>query len=165
MRSVDMKRTPKTLNAEYVDVAFLLGILWCAALMVPEATRNVMLADHPGTSAFLLCAVSAIVATVFRRPIAKAHSGWRFALLALGLPFVGAALWVLSVTLINWFSDPSGTPIWEAAVVAVSVLPVALGVVAVSAFYVVIPMGVLSQYVMHRLARSQGNDPHVHTAT
>jgi len=160
-----MNRNPMTPNAQYVGVAFLLGMLWCAALMVPAVTRNVMLADHPVLSALLLSAVSAIVAVAFRRSIAKGRAGWRFAVLALGLPFVGAALWFLSATLINWLIGPRDAPIWEVAVAAVSVLPLALGAVAVSAYYVVIPMGVLSQYVMNRLARSEGNDPHVHAAT
>jgi hypothetical protein len=154
-----------TPHLQYISVAFLLGMLWCAALMVPDVTRNVLLSDHSAASALLLCGVSTIVATVFRRAIAKARSGWRFVLLALGLPFVGAALWFLSATLINWLIGPHDAPIWDVAVMAVSALPIALGAVALSAYYVVIPMGVLSQYVMHRLARGERNDPHVHAAT
>ena len=160
-----MNHNPMIPHPQYIGVAFLLGLLWCAALMVPEVTRDVMLADRPTISALLLCAVSAIVATVFRRAISRARTGWRFAALALGLPFVGAALWFLSATLINWLIGPCDAPMWDVAVTAVTVLPFALGAVAVSAYYVVIPMGVFSQYVMHRLARSERKDPHVHAAT
>ena len=149
----------------YAGVACLLGLAWFLALEIPEATRMVILADQPVTNAALMCVVSMVLAFVFRRPVAGARKFWQFLVLALGLPFVGAALWLWLVTSLAWVFGSLDVPLWQEAVVFVYMLPTALGAVALAGYYIIIPMGLLSQYLMHRLAGHRSHDIRAQQAT
>lgn len=146
-----MSKMHKT--TQYLFAATGLGLLWAVALLVPEATRNVILDDHATSHLLLMPFVSALIAVGFRRFITSATSAWRFLSVALLLPFVGAALWYVLASLVGWFVSGGEATIWEVAFMSVILLPTVVGAVALAAYYVIIPMGLLSQYVMLRVGR------------
>lgn len=160
MRSVHMRT-----RVRYLMAALLLGVAWWLALLIPEATRNVLLSSYPPLHFALLCAVSVVLAIVFRGPIAKASASWRFILLSLFLPFVGAAFFIWLASFAGWLLGGSDIPFWVAALMWIYLMPIQLGAIGYAAYYVIIPMGLLSQYTMHSLTRVGRNGAPGHAAT
>lgn len=134
----------------YVAVAALLGAGWFLVLLVPPVTREWLLAgrNQAGLHVSLLVASSVAVAWLFRGIIARAET-WRAHLVrAATIPLAGC---VIYLTLWNVWSLSRdawrgyGLNLHDALVLYVW----GLGS-AVAAWYVMIPYGLLCQYVMNR---------------
>lgn len=79
--------------------AFLMGIPWFAAMLIPPSTRYFLThksADsfmlYPSELCFLMCCASLSVALAFRRQICRSRSIERILGLGVSLPFVGGLL-------------------------------------------------------------------------
>jgi len=141
----------------YCGTAVVMGLVWYAALLVAPATRGFLLKSWSNwshslivwrvESVPLLCLASFGVATTWRRWIVQAR-GWQHLFLGVVLPFYGCVLFLCGVIVVSHveFAQPFGI-----------VHPENLGtlfwglVTAMTSAHVVIPMGLLSQLVMHRV--------------
>jgi len=132
----------------YPIVAFLLGVIWYVGLLLPEVTRGWLL-HFPIAHLLIMCVSSLLVALSARKLISRAR-GIMHVVLAVMLPVygallftIGSSLFLLAVTLlqhgVGWAfaqaHDFLVIPFW--------------GLLATgAAYYVVFPLGLLSQIVM-----------------
>ena len=154
-------------NLRYPHIAFLMGLLWYIALLVPMWTRDLLLydffEDRAGPSLvfwrvksiILLCFTSLGVAVTCRRWIVNAK-GWQNLFLGAVLPFYGCTLFLVSVLLVRLLGEAmwigGGSNLRELYDEYFVILPWGLMYTAFSA-YVVIPMGCFSQVVMRWVGR------------
>lgn len=132
----------------YALTAALVGVLWYLALLIPLSTREQLAVGGLGRDPvvyswrlLLVCAVSVALALIFRRWIVSASTPIQAAVRGLALPLVGTVLF-------SWGLARSVPP---TNVLMTPVLGIWL--VVYQAFYVVIPMGLVSQGVMARVGR------------
>ena len=132
----------------YPIVAFLLGVIWYVGFLLPEVTRGWLL-HFPIAHLLIMCVSSLLVALSARKLNSRAR-GIMHVVLAVMLPVYGALLFtigsslvLLAVTLlqhcVGWAiaqaHDFLVIPFW--------------GLLATgAAYYVVLPLGLLSQIVM-----------------
>jgi hypothetical protein len=106
-----------------------------------------------------VCVVSIILAMSFRHLILRGSMLWGAAVaLSLLLPLVGTVLYTLVLFLPQLISESEsnrtlGSNLSEFGVRSIAALPV----VITRAFFVVAPMGFLSQYVMNRVGQGKGS--------
>ena len=154
-------------HLRYSHIAFLMGLPWYIALLVPMWTRDFLLYglidDRSGlslvfwrvNSVILLCLTSLGVAVTCRRWIVNAK-GWQNLFLGAALPFYGCTLFLVSVLLVGLL----GEAMWIGGELNLHelydeyfiILPWGLMYTAFSV-YVVIPMGCLSQVAMRWIGR------------
>lgn len=139
----------------YVATAALLGLLWYAALLF-TVMRRTLLAGNSVLVVAGLCVISVVLAAIWRKQILTLRSLEQAAAIALGLPLVAALLFVWGWTCVEWLATPVGGP--ETVLGALGALVLISGgtvlCVVVLSFYVVIPMGALSLYVLRRIGTS-----------
>lgn len=152
----------------YLTAAAALGAVWYGLLLIPLATREMLIApatqdnfgirlDVYALRTFLLtCAVSLVLALSFRRFIIEARTLFRSMTLALLLPLLGTVMfaWVfLLISRSTGAQQDGGAVGWlvEFALTA----PLSVEMVVTQAFYIVLPMGMVSQHVMARIGRGE----------
>jgi len=143
----------------YLGVAAGLGVLWYCALMVPRLTRTILLHDSR-RSLVLLLVISLVLALLSKRFVLGPLDPERTCLIAIITPLFGSVLFIWSMTLLGSIGDSTAL---TASVPGSVVMLLFLGVsgvvtVSISAFYVVIPMGALSLYLMRRVGKAMWSD-------
>jgi hypothetical protein len=141
--------------AIYLAVAALLGVVWFGALLIPSNTRLLLLdtdwwnlSTNPRLLVSIMVITSTAVAFLFRGPVTRA-TGRRHVVLAVTLPFLGASIfWALLIAVAGISGHREAHGVISASVLFVSVLP-SVWLNAAMAAYVVVPLGFLSQFVMH----------------
>ena len=140
----------------YELTAFLLGIVWYVALLIPSITRQTLhfnyngkVPTYPIVMLLLMCGVSVGLAEGFRSWIVNAR-GWQNMALGLMLPFIGAILFgcLTSVVWLGFGADPR-----ELSKILV-MFPLFGLWYAVISWAVVIPLGCLSQFLMRCAGRA-----------
>lgn len=139
---------PQNAKLKYYGVAAALGVGWFAILLVLPWMREILLSMIPLQILFFIL-TSLILARVFYRFITSAKSVPGDLLRAVVLPYVGCIIY-LSLLACLWLISPlSGQAIdWHAV----------LGLYywgfrfALFGFFVIIPLGLISQYIMRRAA-------------
>lgn len=136
-------------HLSYLGIAGALGSLWYGALLIPRLTRVILL-GNPLRSLTLLVAIGAVLALLFKRFVLGPLDAERAFLIAIAFPLAGSILFVWSLTLLEWVASPTDAPASAAASLGVLLFLAFSGAVAVavSAFYVIVPMGLLSFYLM-----------------
>ncbi len=144
----------------YLAVAGGLGALWYAALLIPRVTRALLVKDAP-RPLILLVAISIVLALLTKRCVLGPLDPERAAMVAILTPLAGSVLFVGAITLLGSLFDPTGGPQsvagWLGALLLLGVGTVVA--VFVSAFYVVIPLGLLSLYVMRKVGKVMWREP------
>ena len=135
-------------GARYLGAALALGLLWLVVLLVPAFTRDFLRGLGLGTSAALLCLTSAAVAWLLRRPIASGERDWA---MAVGAPYLGAALFGVAAAVAIWvgngfrvlsYRDLLLVPVWALIVAALLCV-------------VIVPLGYLCQRVLRAVAERE----------
>jgi len=141
-------------------LAFILGVCWYAALLIPPGTRGFLVfkdwhnfqLSQPELLV-IMCLTSVTVAILFRRLVVKAKHWWARLLLAVFVPLCGTILFTWGVII---FALLTGKPVAPEGARTIE-LVMFMGIYAfygllfaVYAGYVVVPMGYLSQFVMQR---------------
>ena len=153
----------KHAKAKYFVSAGTLGVIWFLVLLIPLATREVLLPQETRTleflavRVFLVAVTSVILAVAFKRFIVRTQDVWLSSLVSLVLPLVGTLIFVL-VEFLTLLSRENLLRVgWEQLMQILFVrliMSVPIGIHY--AFYVMVPMGFISQYVMNRAGRSDG---------
>ena len=144
------------LNKElkYYSIAGALGLGWLAALLLVPTTRDVLIGNRDNynsiaLNALLLVLTGLIVAWVFRRFITSARS-WKGDLLrAVVLPYAGCLIYLTLLILTSWAEGLLAGRGFHWHLLALYYWGFLF---ALAAFLVVIPYGLLCQYVMRRVA-------------
>lgn len=151
---------------KYWIAAFGLGVVWFLVLLIPLATREVLLPQ--GTKGpwavtvrvFLVCVASVVLARVFKRLIIRRRSVWVNAVLSLLLPLVGTEIFVLVEFLTMLHPINLARMGWAGMLeMLLARLTLSVPIVIHYAFYVMVPMGFISQYVMSTAGRTDRNPP------
>ena len=145
-----------TIRPLYWFVAALLGIVWYVAVLVAGLTPppNYPFNLSEMASIALMCFVSIALAALFRRFILAADSLWKALVSALILPLAGAGL-LIPITFFGraLFTRPDALFSFRAVVM----LPLSgllyLPYIVSEAYYVIVPVGIISQLVMSRVGR------------
>jgi len=133
--------------ASYAQAALALGVLWYGAFLIPAGWRESATANVAVAPCFAVVAL--IVATLFRRKILASKTWTSDLLMAVALPsaviaVVAVGAWIGAVVFGERVNE------WP----MLFMYPViALYVVFVTAWYVIIPMGLVSQLVMKAVGR------------
>jgi hypothetical protein len=144
---MDRKHSGRWSQPAYVLAALALGLLWHAAFLVPAAWRGSGPAGALSAPLFMVLAL--LIAWGFRRTIMNSSRFASDLLLAVALPTFGIA--VVSIVLVI-----------AGAIVSRSLDQIAflfvyplMGAYAVftNAWYIIVPMGLLSQFAMKAVAR------------
>ena len=136
----------------YIVVAAVLGLTWYAALLIPDVTRQLLLRERLFFSCFS-AGGAVILAVVFRKHVARTTSAERIAGFAIGLPILAAVLAMWGLTLRDWIGD-GGPDTFAGALARIAVIGVGTTVVfSFVAFYVVIPMGLLTTFVLRQVGK------------
>ena len=144
---------------KYLASAGALGAIWFLALLVPLATREVLLpsgigAIGIGRQVALVCITSVVLAVAFKGLIIGAKNAWIGSILSVLLPLLGTEIFVLLSFLGMLQSENLARTGWSEMIQGLIVrLIFAIPTVIHTAFYIVIPMGFISQYVMDRVGR------------
>ncbi len=138
-------------HRRYYIVAFLMGLPWFVALLIPPTTRDFLLSWRNWThvrlvwyieTMLLFCLVSLATAATWRRWIISAV-GWQRLWVAVALPFYGCVLFLCGVILLSHLLQI------EKILHADNALLLFWGMLStVFSAYVVVPMGWISQSVM-----------------
>lgn len=144
---------------KYLASAGALGVIWFLALLGPLATRERLLplgigATGVGEQLVLVCVTSVLLAVAFKGLISGAKNVWIASVLSLFLPLVGTEIFVLLDFLVMQSENFARIGWSEMIQIAINQLVFAIPTVIHSAFYVVIPLGFISQYVMERVGRN-----------
>ena len=135
---------------KYYATAFAMGALWFLALY-PFARALPLGSELFPFDLLAMCLASLFVAATFRRRITQANR-FTFMLFSVVLPCVGAfifgALFVAFMAAQNVIHNGL---LPDAEVLMIPITCVIYG--AIGLFFVSIPMGLLSQYVMQRVSR------------
>lgn len=137
-------------KVKYYATAALMGIGWFLVLLIPPATRGwLLMVLAPYHLAFLVIA-SVMVALLFRRSISTADTILKHLVCGCVIPYVGCVFYVTIFNLFMLQGVIRGAPVirWD-QFVAYYVLGL---FVAFKAYFVVLPFGILSQYIMHKVA-------------
>lgn len=140
--------------AIFLAAAVGLALLWYAALLIPWITRTMLHGAGWVRAIALLSAFSVIAAIVLRRPVIRERSPERSAMMALGVPLIGALLFAWAITLLEWHRSTDGGSRGPDGDLLFTLFVVTVGTVitlAAKAFYIVIPMGALTVYVMRNV--------------
>ena len=130
----------------YLVTAALLGIGWLPVLLFPSVTRGWLLEDVPSNVACLMTA-SVIVAVVFRSFIQRADTFSSHVWRATVVPYAGCAIFLTLWNAMIWIED---LMFGGLANLPDTLSLYAMGFLAASlSFFVVVPYGLLCQYVMH----------------
>ena len=145
----------------YIAAAAVLGLVWHGAFALIPATRQIVAESgwwnftlRAWELAGLMVLASVATATLFQRPISRSRPLYQHAVLAIGLPFVGALFfaWGLVAFGVLMGRTPPQTRSLGQVVGLIVFLPINVLYATVFLSRVVIPLGVLSQAIMHRLA-------------
>lgn len=143
------------MNARYYATAGVLGVGWLGVLMIPGWTRSWLLgaAGSWRWQALLLGITGLVVAAGFRRPIAAARSRADHLRMAVLVPYAGC---VVYLTLFNAWIWARSWWLGGLANLHDSLSLYLLGIgAAATAFFVVIPYGLLCQWLMNRAANAE----------
>ncbi len=139
-------------HALYLAAAAALGLLWFGALMLPSITRKVLLDGGwaPGLAA--ACLLTVAFATALRTAIARYREVEWAITGAIALSFAGLVLLFWALMLADWVGSPEAAPgtVPEAAVAMLLVAVESLIALVRYAFWVVIPMGILSLWILRK---------------
>jgi hypothetical protein len=137
----------------YVSAAAMLGVGWFVVLLVPKTTREFLLQDAARNLAFLAIA-SVIIAVAFRKFIAAAETFGGDLVRALILPYAGTVVYLSLVAGAIWTEQ---LLFGGLANLHDTLSLYAMGLVAaILACLVVVPYGLLCQYVMRSAAERGG---------
>ena len=132
-------------RVKYYAVAVIVSLLWWPLLQLAPNMRRIL--GGPGVlevgtvvQLLLFAAAGLVTAFLFRRAISTAR-GVRSVVLGIVLPFVAAEAFCIS--LVIYHSVIGTSDVWHAVFWG--------PVMAVGAFYVVIPLGIATQYIMQRV--------------
>jgi hypothetical protein len=140
-----MRSAPRALPVRYCSTAAALGVGWFLVLLIPRMTRDWLLASVPQNLACLVAA-SIIVAVACRRFILRADTLGAHLVRATVIPYLGCLVFLSLTALIIWtrsFLSGGLANMHD----TVSLYVMGLTATTVSMF-VVVPYGLLCQYVM-----------------
>lgn len=133
----------------YGRTAAVLGVGWYLVLLIPGVTREWLLGDVPQNLVCLVIA-SVFVAVACRRFIGEADSLGADVVRAIALPYLGAVVFLSLTAAILWRRS---VMIGGLANLHDTVSLYVMGLVATTlSFYVVVPYGLLCQYVMRAVS-------------
>lgn len=132
-------------DAVFFIAAVALAAFWFALLRIPWATRKMLLGD-PWSRLLILCAIGLLFAIAFKRWTVRSFSFERGAAMALLIPLAGAVLFSSILTISEWTSRDVSV----AGLVFGSLMT--LVYVLGAAYYVVLPMGAMTVFLMRKLA-------------
>jgi hypothetical protein len=137
----------------YCLTAGVLGVGWFGVLLIPGVTRGWLLAD-PWQNLGCLVAASVLVAVVCRRYIGQAATPGDHLVRAAVIPYLGCLVFLSLWAALLWLRS-----FWYGGLAnlhdTVSLYVMGMTAAAVS-FFVVIPYGLLCQYIMYSLSDSAG---------
>lgn len=150
--------------AHYRIGAVVLGLVWYFGLSRARGTARVLTESDwwnfrlpPWMLLILLVTVSLGVALMFRKGIATSRTWIQHALLALALPVVGTILFTWGVVVVGLLFGRTGEANSLGEVFGFFVIIPFYGLLAVwYSLPTVLALGVVSQFVMHVLARRIG---------
>jgi hypothetical protein len=133
-------------QVKYYAVAAVVSLLWWVLLQLAPNMREILggpgvLEVSSAVQLALFAAAGLVTAFLFRRAISKA-CGARSVVLGVALPFVAAE--AFCVLLVTYHSVIGTSDTWHAVIWG--------PIMAAGAFYVVIPLGVATQYIMQWVA-------------
>jgi|GEM_PF-5567489 len=134
----------------YVLAALGVGVAWYIVLL-PFGSGLPMGGEHWFANLLAMCFTSLTLALVFRPLITRAR-GVTYHVLAIGLPSVGALVFGI-YTILGWAiwpMVPGATVAWNKAI---KTLPVFVLYGAWTLFFITVPMGYASQWLMQRASR------------
>jgi hypothetical protein len=140
-------------SIRYYFTAFLMGIPWYL-LLLPFGSGLPLGGELWPANLFAMCLASLGVAVTFKKKIVSATDN-AFILLGILLPYYGAFIFGLFVVLFMAIAnllDNGLLPDAEALMIPF----VCMYYGAFMLFFVTIPMGLISQKVMHRVAQGDG---------
>ena len=136
----------------YLGAAGALGLVWYAALMLTGL--RVMLLTLGFGAIVGLCLLSILMAAAWRKPIVRSETLEQATGLALGLPLLGAVVFVLGLTCVEWVvAGDHPTSLAGALGTALLLTGGTTLFVGLFAFHVVIPMGAISLWVLRGLGQ------------
>jgi hypothetical protein len=141
----------------YCLAAGALGLGWFVVLLLPGATRGWLLADVWQNLGCLVI-TSVCVAVVCRRFIGSAGTPWDHVVRAIVIPYLGCLVFLTLAAALLWARSLLHGGLANLHD-TLSLYAMGMTAAAVS-FLVVIPYGLLCQYVMHRLSRSMATRPY-----
>jgi hypothetical protein len=141
--------SPQAHVLKYASAAALLGAGWFVVLLLPTTTRGWLLEEAPRNLALLVVA-SVVVALAFRRFIAGADTFGSQLARAVILPYVGCLVYLGLVAAWIWVEDLLFGGLANLHD-TLSLFVMGLTAAALS-FLVVVPYGLLCQYVMSAAA-------------
>ena len=132
----------KSRRVKYYTVALVVSLLWWPLLQLAPNMRRIL--GGPGVlevgtvvQLIMFAATGLTTASLFRRAISNSR-GVRSVMLGVVLPFVSTELFC--ILLVIYHSVIGTSDIWHSIIWG--------PVMAVGAFYVVIPLGIATQYIM-----------------
>ena len=136
----------------YCSTAGGLGVGWFVVLLIPGMTREWLLANKWQNLGCLVVS-SVIVAVVFRRFIGSADTLWDYLVRATMIPYLGTFVFLSLWTALLW----TRTLLYGGLANLHDTLSLyVMGMIAVTvSFFVVIPYGLLCQYIMNSVAYSE----------
>ena len=140
------------MTLRYCATAGALGVGWFGVLLVPRLTREWLLADVPQNLACLVVA-SVVVAVVCRRYIDRADTLGDHLVRAVVIPYLGCIVFLSLAAALLWmrrFLHGGLANLHD----TVSLYVMGLTATTLS-FFVVIPYGLLCQYVMSSVSSSR----------
>lgn len=161
-------------KAKYLGVAGILGFFWYCALLVPPMSRHILWGrtwDERIMLLAIMCIASLVTAWTLRRWIITATGILKNSLFSVLIPAVGCFLfwaqmviveavrdsfWVAYSWHFNW--EPIHKPDPVQIFPWLCTLPVLAVVLSfVFCYYVVIPVGFISQHILRRIGRTENS--------
>jgi len=140
----------------YSLVAGVLGIGWFAVLFIPGAAREWLLSDA-WLNLLALAATSMLVAVAARRFIVRAETFAGHLTRAIVLPYTGCvlflSLWAAGMWLHTLLSGGLANLHDTLSLYAMGMT------IAAASFFVVVPYGLICQYVLHKVSGSRPVNP------
>jgi hypothetical protein len=155
-------------------VSGMLGLVWYCALLVPPASRSLLWCRQWGDSLAalgIMCIASIVTTTLLKQPIVKAKGIILNSLMAALIPCVGCVLFWFQISTLSliyyvWSSAFHYHPFYMQTAVKLDLgdhlnhlwlIPlVALYLSMKLLYYVVIPIGCVSQLVLRRIGGNLG---------
>jgi hypothetical protein len=137
---------------KYHSTAAVLGIGWFLVLLIPEGTRGWLLKFIQGLAPYHLSVLvlsSVIVAFIFRRAIVAANIILKHLTCGCVIPYVGCIVYLTIITVFLYERKLSVRDVHDALGIYL------FGIIfALRSFFVVLPFGIVSQYIMNKVAAS-----------
>lgn len=144
----------------YLGVAGGLGVSWYGAMLIPRLTGALLLEDSRRCLS-LFVGISIVLASLSKRFVLGPMDPERAFLVAIVTPLAGSVLFVWLITALDWVASPASQPVSPGQSVSMLIFLTVFRVLTVfaTAFYVIVPMGVLSLLVMRKVGQLTWQGP------